>query len=192
VLSKAVGHEKRGVPKRAPMRCFGPSAFGIGGLRENWKDPATREWIRTFAIITTDANELTAEIHDRMPLILAPSDYARWLSDEPTVLGGADADMAAPRGSTSRRTMTPRWSNRSNWQRMWLDLTPIPSGSLPRGHSRPPVRRAKATATLPKRSRGGLSSAWPPRASRSQSRPCQHRITWRVPPFPLVAAPELQ
>ena len=24
-----------------------------------------------------------AEIHDRMPLILAPGDYARWLSDEP-------------------------------------------------------------------------------------------------------------
>ena len=38
---------------------------------------------RTFAIITTDANELVAEIHDRMPLILAPTDYARWLSEEP-------------------------------------------------------------------------------------------------------------
>jgi putative SOS response-associated peptidase YedK len=34
-------------------------------------------------VITTDANELVAEIHDRMPLILAPKDYARWLSDEP-------------------------------------------------------------------------------------------------------------
>ena len=39
--------------------------------------------MRTFAIITTDANELVAEIHDRMPLILAPADYTRWLSDEP-------------------------------------------------------------------------------------------------------------
>jgi putative SOS response-associated peptidase YedK len=57
--------------------------FGIGGLWENWKDPAWDEWIRTFAIITTDANELVAEIHDRMPLILAPTDCIRWLSDEP-------------------------------------------------------------------------------------------------------------
>ena len=40
------------------------------------------EWIRTFAVITTDANDLVAEIHDRMPLILSPDDYARWLSDE--------------------------------------------------------------------------------------------------------------
>ncbi len=27
-----------------------------------------------------DANELVAEIHDLMPLILAPADYSRWLS----------------------------------------------------------------------------------------------------------------
>jgi hypothetical protein len=35
-------------------------------IRENWKEPASGEWIRTFAI-TTDANELVA-IHDRMCL----------------------------------------------------------------------------------------------------------------------------
>jgi putative SOS response-associated peptidase YedK len=57
--------------------------FGIGGLWENWKDPSSGEWIRTFAIITTDANKLVAEIHDSMPLILAVADYARWLGDDP-------------------------------------------------------------------------------------------------------------
>jgi putative SOS response-associated peptidase YedK len=30
----------------------------------------------------TDANELVVDIHDRMPVILAPSDYTRWLGDE--------------------------------------------------------------------------------------------------------------
>jgi putative SOS response-associated peptidase YedK len=59
------------------------SPFGIGGLRENWKDQTSGEWVRTFAIITTDANKLVAEIHDRMPLILAPANYTRWLSAEP-------------------------------------------------------------------------------------------------------------
>jgi len=39
--------------------------FGLGGLWENWKDPTSGEWVRTFAIITTDANELGAEIHNR-------------------------------------------------------------------------------------------------------------------------------
>jgi putative SOS response-associated peptidase YedK len=47
------------------------------------KDPTSGEWTRTFAIITTDANSLVANIHDRMPLILAPSDYGEWLSDHP-------------------------------------------------------------------------------------------------------------
>jgi putative SOS response-associated peptidase YedK len=57
--------------------------FGLAGIWENWKDPTSGEWIRTFAIITTDANELVDNIHDRMPLILAPSDYEEWLSDYP-------------------------------------------------------------------------------------------------------------
>ena len=30
----------------------------------------------------TDANELVAQIHNRMPLIIAPKDYVRWLSEE--------------------------------------------------------------------------------------------------------------
>jgi putative SOS response-associated peptidase YedK len=56
--------------------------FGLAGIWENWKEPASGDWIRTFAIITTDANELVREIHDRMPVILAPADYARWLGEE--------------------------------------------------------------------------------------------------------------
>ena len=61
----------------------GPQRFGLAGLWENWKDPATGEWVRTFAVITTNANELVAEIHDRMPAIVRPEDYDRCLSDEP-------------------------------------------------------------------------------------------------------------
>jgi len=57
--------------------------FDIAGIWEHWKEPASGEWIRTFAIITTNANALVAETHDRMPAILAPEDYARWLSEEP-------------------------------------------------------------------------------------------------------------
>ncbi len=39
--------------------------------------------MRTFCILTTPANELVARIHDRMPAILRPTDYERWLSLEP-------------------------------------------------------------------------------------------------------------
>ena len=58
------------------------SPFGIAAIWENWKDPAG-EWVRTFAVLTTAANEMVARIHDRMPAILRPEDYDRWLGMEP-------------------------------------------------------------------------------------------------------------
>jgi putative SOS response-associated peptidase YedK len=77
---KSIKGQKAKQPYAIAMKDGRP--FGTGGIWENWKDPATGEWIRTFAVITTDANELVADIHDRMPLILAPDDYVRWLSEE--------------------------------------------------------------------------------------------------------------
>ena len=58
------------------------SPFGLAGLWENWKNPNTGEWERTFAIITLPSNELVAQIHNRMPAILEPSSYDRWLGTE--------------------------------------------------------------------------------------------------------------
>ena len=57
--------------------------FGLAGLWENWKIPASGDWVRTFTIITVPSNELIARIHDRMPTILRPADYERWLGSEP-------------------------------------------------------------------------------------------------------------
>ncbi len=39
--------------------------------------------VKSLHGITTNANELAAGVHDRMPLILAPENYSRWLGDEP-------------------------------------------------------------------------------------------------------------
>jgi putative SOS response-associated peptidase YedK len=58
-------------------------AFAFAGLWENWKDPKTNEWLRTFTILTTEPNELVAPLHERMPVILAPESYDRWLGNEP-------------------------------------------------------------------------------------------------------------
>jgi putative SOS response-associated peptidase YedK len=56
--------------------------FGVAGIWENWNDPASRQWIRTFAIITVPANDIVATIHDRMPAILDKTHFSRWFSDE--------------------------------------------------------------------------------------------------------------
>ena len=77
---KAVLGQKVKEPFAIAMKDRSP--FGLAGLWENWKDPATGEWVRTFAVITTNANTLVSTIHDRMPAILSPQDYDRWLSDE--------------------------------------------------------------------------------------------------------------
>jgi putative SOS response-associated peptidase YedK len=58
------------------------SPFGLAGLWENWRNPNTEEWERTFAIITVPSNELVGQIHNRMPAILRPGSYERWLGPE--------------------------------------------------------------------------------------------------------------
>jgi len=55
------------------------SPYAFAGLWERWRDPASKEPLETFTVITTDANELLEAMHDRMPVILAPKDYDRWL-----------------------------------------------------------------------------------------------------------------
>jgi putative SOS response-associated peptidase YedK len=52
--------------------------FAFAGVWDGWKDPQG-QWLQSFSIITTTANELTATVHNRMPVILEPKDYSRWL-----------------------------------------------------------------------------------------------------------------
>jgi putative SOS response-associated peptidase YedK len=54
----------------------------LAGLWENWRSPAG-EWVRSFAIITTTPNELCAGLHNRMPVVLGPGAWPRWLGEEP-------------------------------------------------------------------------------------------------------------
>jgi putative SOS response-associated peptidase YedK len=57
------------------------SPFAFAGLWSRWK-PAEGDPVETYTIVTTEPNELAAKIHNRMPVILAPEDYARWLDVE--------------------------------------------------------------------------------------------------------------
>jgi len=53
----------------------------MAGLYEDWTSPAG-EKIRTVTVITTDANAALADIHPRMPVVLAKADWAKWLGEE--------------------------------------------------------------------------------------------------------------
>ena len=54
--------------------------FALAAVWESWRHPETGEIFRSFCVITTDANELLAGIHHRMPVILEPGSFDRWLS----------------------------------------------------------------------------------------------------------------
>ncbi len=57
--------------------------FHMAGIFDGWLDPSTGKIIRTFSILTCEANELMAEIHNtkhRMPSILPNELIGEWLS----------------------------------------------------------------------------------------------------------------
>jgi putative SOS response-associated peptidase YedK len=56
--------------------------FAFAGLWDSWNSP-DGSLVRSCTIITTEPNELTSIIHNRMPVILHPRDYARWLDPSP-------------------------------------------------------------------------------------------------------------
>lgn len=58
----------------------GPLPFAMAGLFEAWRPDASSEWVLTCCVLTTSANALMAPIHDRMPVMLAPADWDRWLA----------------------------------------------------------------------------------------------------------------
>jgi putative SOS response-associated peptidase YedK len=67
------------------IRLADAGVFGMAGLWERWKD-AHGEAVETCTIVTVAANALVAQLHERMPLIVAPDAYDAWLAAESTAL----------------------------------------------------------------------------------------------------------
>jgi putative SOS response-associated peptidase YedK len=53
--------------------------MGFAGLWARWEPPEGGDPVESCTIITTAANELVADLHERMPVILDPKDYDAWL-----------------------------------------------------------------------------------------------------------------
>jgi putative SOS response-associated peptidase YedK len=54
--------------------------FAFAGLWESWRNPKDDTDLQSCTIIVTEANAFMAPIHNRMPVILNPDDYVRWLN----------------------------------------------------------------------------------------------------------------
>jgi putative SOS response-associated peptidase YedK len=68
--------------------------FAFAGLWDRWKPDDQTEPIESCTIITTPPNDVVKPIHNRMPAIVDPQDYARWL--DPAVAGSAVEDILRP------------------------------------------------------------------------------------------------
>jgi putative SOS response-associated peptidase YedK len=66
------------------------SVLAMAGLYEFWKDREADEWIVSFTILTTTAEDDLGHVHERMPLFLEPQAYDEWLDPAPR---GADELM---------------------------------------------------------------------------------------------------
>jgi putative SOS response-associated peptidase YedK len=58
------------------------SQMVMAGLWSTWKNPTTGEEITSCTVLTCAPNDVLAELHDRMPVILGQADWAKWLGEE--------------------------------------------------------------------------------------------------------------
>ena len=63
------------------LKVKGQELFGMAGLYDTWTGPDGQP-IKTYTLLTCGPNELTAQIHDRMPCILKPEEEDLWLMPE--------------------------------------------------------------------------------------------------------------
>lgn len=67
-------------PFAVALRSGAPMA--VAGLWEGWQQP-DGTWLRTYTVITTEANARQALVHARMPVILPREDWPAWLGEAP-------------------------------------------------------------------------------------------------------------
>jgi putative SOS response-associated peptidase YedK len=68
-------------PSKQPLlfRMADGKPFAFAGLWERWRPRDGGAPVETFTIVNTAANAIMARYHDRVPIVLAPEDYAAWL-----------------------------------------------------------------------------------------------------------------
>jgi len=66
--------------------------FAFAGLWEQWRDKEGGDTLQTVTLVTTEANEFLAALHNRMPVILEPERAQRWLAGDENLLSSAVAE----------------------------------------------------------------------------------------------------
>ena len=88
-------HPKRRRPHH--VRLVTGELFGMAGLFESWKSPEG-ESVGSCTLLTTAASPAMSPLHDRMPILVDPEHYRKWLDPD---LQEPDAILSLTRSSIS-------------------------------------------------------------------------------------------
>ena len=80
--------------------CADGGLFSFAGLWDYWEGEGFQ--FSSCSIIVTTANDLIEPIHERMPVIIPPSDYDKWIDNRITDKGKLQA-MLRPYGDVTMR-----------------------------------------------------------------------------------------
>ena len=75
---KALDDSKKPAKEPYAITLTNGEPMALAGLWDAWKD-TDGKWLQSFSIITTEANEIMATIHTRMPVLVHRRDWAEWL-----------------------------------------------------------------------------------------------------------------
>ncbi len=105
----------------------------FAGLWERWSPPEDSDdeldpgqTLETCTILTTAANGTMAPVHDRMPVLLAPADWDRWLADTDEIEELAGLLVPAPDEILTLQPVTTRVNNVRNNGPELLEIDPEP------------------------------------------------------------------
>ena len=96
--------------------------LAVAGLWSSWRSDVDSPWLHTCCVLTTEANELIAPVHDRMPVILDERDWSTWL--EPSISDRAELTalmISAPPASITLRPVSTRVNSVRNNDPSLLD-----------------------------------------------------------------------
>ena len=96
------------------LRLKSGETFAFAGLWSQWKNPESGAKLETCAILTTTTNELTARVHDRMPVILPPTTWSRWLDDAPSGTPFTDLLLSFPAAQMEAFPVSKRVNSPAN------------------------------------------------------------------------------
>lgn len=124
------------------------ATFAFAGLAERWLAP-DGEPLDTCTIVTTEANGLIRALHERMPVIVPPAAYARWL--DPATGDPADLVASYPAGAMRFHPVSTRVNAVRNDDASLIEPLPAPAEAPPAEpelalDSPPPPRKPRQSA----------------------------------------------